>query len=51
LLRRCGAWAWWWKTAGRIAQSAASHDWINRALDGLFIYLGIRIVLFQANSW
>jgi hypothetical protein len=25
--------------------------WINRAPDGLFVYLGIRIALFQAKSW
>jgi threonine/homoserine/homoserine lactone efflux protein len=35
------------KTAGRIAQSGAVALWINRVLGGLFVYLGIRIALFQ----
>jgi threonine/homoserine/homoserine lactone efflux protein len=39
------------ETAGRIAQSGAVALWINRALGGLFVYLGIRIALFQAKSW
>ncbi len=38
------------KTAGRIAQASGVGPWINRALGGLFIYLGIRIALFQAKS-
>jgi len=38
------------KTAGRIVQSGAVARWINRALGGMFIYLGVRIALFQARS-
>ena len=38
------------KTAGRISQSGAVARWINRALGGMFIYLGVRIALFQARS-
>jgi threonine/homoserine/homoserine lactone efflux protein len=38
------------KTAGRIIQSGAVARWINRALGGMFIYLGIRIALFQAKT-
>ncbi len=38
------------RTAGRIAQSGHVARWINRALGGMFIYLGIRIALFQARS-
>jgi threonine/homoserine/homoserine lactone efflux protein len=38
------------ETAGRIAQSAGVARWINRALGGLFIHLGLRIALFQARS-
>jgi threonine/homoserine/homoserine lactone efflux protein len=38
------------KTAGRIIQSGAVARRINRALGGMFIYLGIRIALFQARS-
>ncbi len=35
------------RTTGRIAQSGAVALWINRVLGGLFVYLGIRIALFQ----
>jgi threonine/homoserine/homoserine lactone efflux protein len=38
------------KTAGRVRQSREVVLWINRALGGLFVYLGIRIALFQAKS-
>jgi threonine/homoserine/homoserine lactone efflux protein len=38
------------RTAGRIAQSGSVTLWINRVLGGLFVYLGIRIALFQAKS-
>jgi threonine/homoserine/homoserine lactone efflux protein len=38
------------ETAGRIAQSGSVGRWINRVLGGLFVYLGIRIALFQAKS-
>jgi threonine/homoserine/homoserine lactone efflux protein len=38
------------KTAGRITQASGLARWINRALGGLFIYLGVRIALFQARS-
>jgi threonine/homoserine/homoserine lactone efflux protein len=38
------------RTAGRIAQSGSVALWINRVLGGLFVYLGIRIALFQAKS-
>jgi threonine/homoserine/homoserine lactone efflux protein len=34
-------------TAVRVRQSGAVVRWINRALGGLFVYLGIRIALFQ----
>ena len=38
------------KTAGRFTQASVIGLWINRALGGLFVYLGIRIALFQAKS-
>jgi threonine/homoserine/homoserine lactone efflux protein len=38
------------KTAGRITQANSVGLWINRALGGLFVYLGVRIALFQAKS-
>jgi threonine/homoserine/homoserine lactone efflux protein len=37
-------------TVGRVRQSRKVVLWINRALGGLFVYLGIRIALFQAKS-
>ena len=36
--------------AGRIGQSARARLWINRALGGLFVYLGVRIAALQARS-
>ena len=36
------------RAAGRIRQSGRALLWINRALGGLFVYLGIRIAVFQA---
>jgi threonine/homoserine/homoserine lactone efflux protein len=38
------------RTAGRFTQASGVGLWINRALGGLFVYLGIRIALFQAKS-
>jgi threonine/homoserine/homoserine lactone efflux protein len=38
------------KTAGRVAQASGVALWINRALGVLFVYLGVRIALFQARS-
>jgi threonine/homoserine/homoserine lactone efflux protein len=38
------------KTAGHVRQSSGLVLWINRVLGGLFVYLGIRIALFQARS-
>jgi threonine/homoserine/homoserine lactone efflux protein len=35
--------------AGRIRQSGQAMRWINRALGGLFVYLGIRIAMSQAR--
>jgi threonine/homoserine/homoserine lactone efflux protein len=37
-------------TAGRIRQSGRAQRWIDRALGGLFIYLGIRVATLQARS-
>jgi len=37
------------RAAGRIRQSGRALLWINRALGGLFVYLGIRIAVFQAR--
>ena len=34
--------------AGRIRQSEGVLAWINRALGGLFIYLGIRVAMLEA---
>jgi threonine/homoserine/homoserine lactone efflux protein len=36
------------RAAGRIRQSGRALLWINRALGGLFVYLGVRIAAFQA---
>ena len=33
--------------AGRAFRSSAMSAWINRALGGLFVYLGIRLALFE----
>ena len=35
--------------AGRIGQSGRALLWIDRALGGLFVYLGIRIAMLQAR--
>lgn len=35
------------RAAGRIRQSGRAMAWINRALGGLFIYLGVRIALLE----
>src|SRR5215213_5743863 len=33
--------------AGRVRQSAAALLWIDRALGGLFVYLGVRVAMLQ----
>jgi threonine/homoserine/homoserine lactone efflux protein len=38
------------RAAGRIRRSSRILPWINRALGGLLVYLGIRIATFQARS-
>lgn len=35
--------------AGRIRQSGQAFAWINRALGGLFVYLGIRVAMLQTR--
>jgi threonine/homoserine/homoserine lactone efflux protein len=37
------------KAAGRIRQSGQAWRWINRALGGLFVYLGVRVALLQTR--
>ena len=37
------------RAAGRIRQSGRAMLWINRALGGLFVYLGVRIATLQAR--
>jgi threonine/homoserine/homoserine lactone efflux protein len=37
------------KAATRIRQSAGAIAWINRALGGLFVYLGIRVAMLEAR--
>jgi threonine/homoserine/homoserine lactone efflux protein len=37
------------RAAGRIRQSGRALLWINRALGGLFVYLGVRIAMLQAR--
>ncbi|MEO6842916.1 MAG: LysE family translocator [Bradyrhizobium sp.] len=37
------------RAAGRIRQSGRALLWVNRALGGLFVYLGVRIAAFQAR--
>ena len=37
------------RAAGRIRQSGQALRWINRALGGLFVYLGVRVALLQAR--
>ena len=49
---RCGALdvaAFAARAAGRIRQSGRAVLWINRALGGLFVYLGVRIAALQAS--
>jgi len=35
--------------AGRVRQSGQALLWINRALGGLFVYLGVRVAMLQAR--
>src|SRR5665647_225276 len=35
--------------AGRIRRSGRALAWINRALGGLFVYLGVRVAMLQAR--
>jgi threonine/homoserine/homoserine lactone efflux protein len=35
--------------AGRIRQSGKALAWINRALGGMFVYLGVRVAMLQAR--
>lgn len=37
------------RTAGRVRDSALAVAWLNRAIGGLFVYLGIRIALLEAR--
>jgi threonine/homoserine/homoserine lactone efflux protein len=37
------------RAAGRIRRSADAMAWINRALGGLFVYLGIRVAMLEAR--
>lgn len=37
------------RAAGRIRQSAGAVGWVNRALGGLFVYLGIRVAMLEAR--
>jgi threonine/homoserine/homoserine lactone efflux protein len=37
------------RAAGRIRRSGQALRWINRALGGLFVYLGVRIAMLQAR--
>jgi threonine/homoserine/homoserine lactone efflux protein len=37
------------KAAGRIRRSAGAVAWVNRALGGLFVYLGIRVAMLEAR--
>jgi threonine/homoserine/homoserine lactone efflux protein len=37
------------RTAGRVRQSGQAVAWINRALGGMFVYLGARIAMLQAR--
>jgi threonine/homoserine/homoserine lactone efflux protein len=37
------------KAAGRIRQSRGVIAWINRALGGMFVYLGVRVAMLQAR--
>ena len=37
------------RAAGRIRQSAGAMAWVNRALGGLFVYLGIRVAMLETR--
>ena len=37
------------RAASRVRQSGNAMGWINRALGGLFVYLGVRIAMLQAR--
>jgi threonine/homoserine/homoserine lactone efflux protein len=37
------------RAAGRIRQSGQALRWINRALGGMFVYLGVRVAMLQAR--
>ncbi|WFU17779.1 LysE family translocator [Bradyrhizobium sp. CB3481] len=37
------------RAAGRIRESAGAVAWVNRALGGLFVYLGIRVAMLEAR--
>jgi len=37
------------RAAGRIRRSAGAMAWINRALGGLFVYLGVRVAMLEAR--
>jgi threonine/homoserine/homoserine lactone efflux protein len=37
------------RAAGRIRQSGQALRWINRALGGTFVYLGVRVAMLQAR--
>jgi threonine/homoserine/homoserine lactone efflux protein len=37
------------RAAGRVRQSVHAMRWINRALGGLFVYLGVRIAMLQTR--
>ncbi|MET0678708.1 MAG: LysE family translocator [Bradyrhizobium sp.] len=37
------------KAAGRIRRSSGAVAWVNRALGGLFVYLGIRVAMLEAR--
>ncbi len=37
------------RAAGRIRRSDGTMGWINRALGGLFVYLGVRVAMLEAR--
>ncbi len=37
------------RAAGRVRRSSAAMQWVNRAIGGLFVYLGIRIAMIEAR--
>jgi threonine/homoserine/homoserine lactone efflux protein len=37
------------RAAGRIRRSVSAMAWINRALGGLFVYLGVRVAMLEAR--